>query len=305
MHSRTGCRSVHSRRLHHRGPVSAACRHRPEAGDHQRVRSAPSPLRARQSSAARSAQSGYGRRRRHRPNEPPAVQSAGIAPPATRRPVGSACNASMRRQSAAPLPFVRAGQARSGSRRSRRCRQARPRRRSRQRPGDRARRIAHHGPIEAAFGTDDHGVSRSLGRRAGLSVAQDRAVDQVRIDCADRLVACPRRSITSGRKFSTTRLTQEGTSVPAPDEIQRKTWDLPRCASADQIQTIRICGKHRIQAELDRGRTSRQIDNQTSAARAGQLTRQDGCRYLRQAHLPHRFAEPGQLPLDEGAWPRA
>ncbi len=48
--------------------------------------------------------------------------------------------------------------------------------------------IAHQRTIKTALGVNDHGVGRALGGRAGLSVAGDRAINQARIDLAQRLI---------------------------------------------------------------------------------------------------------------------
>src|ERR1700731_65872 len=49
--------------------------------------------------------------------------------------------------------------------------------------------ISHQRAIEAALGMNDHGIGRPLRGRTGLPVARDRAINQARIDLAQRLVA--------------------------------------------------------------------------------------------------------------------
>ena len=61
--------------------------------------------------------------------------------------------------------------------------------------------VSHQRPVEAALGMNDHRVGRTLGGGAGLPVAGDRAIDQPRIDPAQRLVAEPETIHHAGPKI--------------------------------------------------------------------------------------------------------
>src|SRR6266542_4650918 len=67
---------------------------------------------------------------------------------------------------------------------------------------------------------------------------------------------------------------------------------------AYQIKTIWNGGEDGVQADVDRRRTPRQIDDQGMPAGSGGLARENGGRDLLQANATHQLTEPFQLPRD-------
>src|SRR5207245_2798854 len=65
-----------------------------------------------------------------------------------------------------------------------------------------------------------------------------------------------------------------------------------------QVETTGNRREYRVQADVDRRRTPRQIDDQAMPARAGKLARENGGRHMLQADAAHQLTEPFELPRD-------
>src|SRR5436190_10036354 len=69
---------------------------------------------------------------------------------------------------------------------------------------------------------------------------------------------------------------------------------------ADEIETIRDCGKNAVERFLDRLGLAGEVQNQRLSANDADLPRQDSGRYVLEAHLAHLLAEPGQQLVRDG-----